>query len=59
MVYKVPIVERHVIEVSSFVVLDSMLDRKSKQSVEPNDELRKTYQANTGGIVEVEKQLIT
>ena len=28
-------------------------------SVEPNDELRKTYQANTGGIVEVEKQLIT
>ena len=28
-------------------------------SVEPNDELKKTYQANTGGIVEVEKQLIT
>ena len=28
-------------------------------SVDPNDELKKTYQANTGGIVEVEKQLIT
>ena len=28
-------------------------------SVQPNDELKKTYQANTGGIVEVEKQLIT
>ena len=28
-------------------------------SVEPNDELKKTYQANTGGIVEVEKQFIT
>ena len=28
-------------------------------SVQPNDELKKTYQQNTGGIVEVEKQLIT
>ena len=28
-------------------------------SVQPNDELKKTYQANTGGIVQVEKQLIT
>ena len=28
-------------------------------SVEPTDELKKTYQKNTGGIVEVEKQLIT
>ena len=28
-------------------------------SLQPNDELKKTYQANTGGIVEVEKQLIT
>ena len=27
-------------------------------SVQPNDELKKTYQANTGGIVEVEKQLM-
>ena len=28
-------------------------------SVHPIDELKKTYQQNTGGIVEVEKQLIT
>ena len=28
-------------------------------SVQPNDDLKKTYQQNTGGIVQVEKQLIT
>ena len=38
MIYKIPIVERDVIKVSSFVVLDRMLDRKSKKSVESNDD---------------------